>query len=309
VRAPVFRDLADYRDRLTDETYWRPCVTAVLARHGLELDVEPSAGAGSTYPTLLVGDVVVKLFGGWGDWRRAAEAERAALATVAGAPDLRVPRVLATGALFPDAPEPWPYVVMTRVPGVPWEAAALSRTGRHRVSEDLGRQIGRLHGLQAPQAARVGDLGAVHVTDACARSSLPRHLLPGIERFLAVFDPADPVFVHGDLMVRHVFVENGGLVGIIDWGDAMMADRHYELAKLHLDLFDGDKAMLATFLQASGWPMTPSFARDALAQSLLRQAHGLVQHHSMDVFHRLPHILAGRRIGSLDALAEALFAF
>jgi aminoglycoside phosphotransferase (APT) family kinase protein len=56
------------------------------------------------------------------------------------------------------------------------------------------------------------------------------------------------VVVHGDVMHRHVFVDEGRLLGVIDWGDAIVTDRHYEFAKLHLDLFDGERALLGTFL-------------------------------------------------------------
>ncbi|MCY3817900.1 MAG: hypothetical protein OXH52_00855 [Gammaproteobacteria bacterium] len=56
-------------------------------------------------------------------------------------------------------------------------------------------------------------------------------------------------------MFRHVFVEEGRLAGIIDRGDALEADRHYELAQIQLNLFDGDKTLLRAFLDHSGWPV------------------------------------------------------
>ena len=33
-----------------------------------------------------------------------------------------------------------------------------------------------------------------------------------------------------------------------------MTDRHYELAQIQLNLFDGDKTLLRTFLDHSDWP-------------------------------------------------------
>ena len=120
--------------------------------------------------------------------------------------------------------------------------------------------------------------------------------------------PFDNVFVHGDLMHRHVFVEDDRLAGIIDWGDALATDRHYELAKLHLDLFSCDKALLKAFLKASNWPVDPDFARKAMGLSLHRQAHGLAQHRTMDVFFKLPVLFPLKSIATLDELATILFA-
>jgi len=110
------------------------------------------------------------------------------------------------------------------------------------------------------------------------------------------------------MMYRHIFVEGSRLTGVIDWGDAIVTDRHYELAKLHLDTFDCDKRLLRAFLAASNWPVDKDFARKALAHALYRQAFGLVQHHSMDVFYKVPDQFPLPEIETLDQLAMELFA-
>lgn len=70
---------------------------------------------------------------------------------------------------------------------------------------------------------------------AAEQSSLPPHLIAQIDDYLARLGSCDRVFVHGDLVANHVFVENGRFAGVIDWGDAMVTDRHYELGKLYFD--------------------------------------------------------------------------
>jgi Ser/Thr protein kinase RdoA (MazF antagonist) len=191
--------------------------------------------------------------------------------------------------------------------GTPWVEARPSAVARVEVARDLGRAVARVHRLTADGVARHEDWLTLDVTAAAARSSLPAHLLPQIEDFLARFDSSDRVLVHGDLMDRHVFVDDGRLAGIIDWGDAIETDRHYELAKLHLDLFGGDKALLRAFVTAARWPVPPDFAARALAFALYRQAHGLAQHDRMDVFHKLPSLVDENHVASLDELADALF--
>jgi aminoglycoside phosphotransferase (APT) family kinase protein len=147
------------------------------------------------------------------------------------------------------------------------------------------------------------------VAAAAERSSLPRHLIAQIDGYLARLEPFDEVFCHGDLVADHVFVDNGRLVGIIDWGDAMVTDRHYELIQPCRDMFDCDKALLRAFLKASDWPLAKNFPRQALGLALHRQAMGLAQHHTMDVFEPIAARFPLREIGTLDELADELFAF
>ena len=54
------------------------------------------------------------------------------------------------------------------------------------------------------------------------QSSLPKHLIPQIDDFMETLDPFDRVFVNGDMVFMHIFVKDGNLSGIIDWGDAVL---------------------------------------------------------------------------------------
>ncbi|MFE0403801.1 phosphotransferase family protein [Streptomyces nigra] len=46
--------------------------------------------------------------------------------------------------------------------------------------------------------------------------------------------PWTPAFTHGDLQIAHVFVEDGQVVGIIDWSEAGQGDALYDLATFTL---------------------------------------------------------------------------
>lgn len=269
---------------------------------------EPVAGIGGTYPTFLYGDLVVKLFGYYRSWRGNYAAESAAQVVLSSNQEIAAPRLLADGRLYDDADAPWLYLVTTRMSGVAWQYAELSIEQKLSVAADLGQQVRRVHALRPSGVAAHEYWSAPSVTAAAEHSSLPPHLIAQIDDYLARLDPFDRVFVHGDLMHRHVFVADGRLTGIIDWGDAMVTDRHYEFAKLHLDLFNCDKALLRAFLETSDWPMTKDFPRMAMGLALYRQAHGLAQHHTMDVFYTLPVLFPLQDIGTLDELATELFA-
>ena len=298
-----------FRARLDDTALWAPSIAAVLERHGWSGSRNrTTAGVGATYPTFLHGDVVIKLFGGHVSWRASFRAERAALAAVAGVPGVAAPRLLAEGWLQEGADPFWPYLVMTRMRGVPWGQANLRPASRLRVAAELGEQARLLWSSRPDDVPALEPMPVPALVEAAGRSSLPARLIAGIGGFLAGLGPCGTTFVHGDLMHRHVFVGGGHLAGIIDWGDAALADPHYELAKLHLDLFDGDKALLRAFLEASGWQVGSDFAQKALALALHRQAQGLMQHPTMDVFHKLPRLLSPKGALTLHELASRLFA-
>lgn len=306
---PAFSSLQEYIACKNDIHFWWPYVATILERHGLEKKGQGLlAGLGGTYPTFLHGEVVIKLFGYIRASEKSYEAERAAQLLLATDPEIAVPRLVTEGRLFEDAHNPWSYLITTRMSGITWQYAELSSEQKLRVAQELGCQMRRVHSLSPSGIVTHDDWSGMEVTRAIEKSSLPAHLVAQVEEYLAGLGPFDNVFVHGDVMFRHVFVENGRLSGIIDWGDAMVTDRHYEFAKLHLDLFNCDKSLLRAFLEASDWPMTKDFAKKAMGMALYRQAHGLVQHYSMDVFYTLPALLPLQDIATLDELANVLFA-
>ncbi|GHH76233.1 phosphotransferase family protein [Promicromonospora soli] len=50
----------------------------------------------------------------------------------------------------------------------------------------------------------------------------------------AALRPWDPVFIHGDLQVAHVFVDDDEVTGVIDWSEASQGDALFDLAILTL---------------------------------------------------------------------------
>jgi aminoglycoside phosphotransferase len=50
----------------------------------------------------------------------------------------------------------------------------------------------------------------------------------------AALRPWTPVFMHGDLQVTHVFVDDDEITGVIDWSEAAQGDALYDLAVMTL---------------------------------------------------------------------------
>jgi hygromycin-B 7''-O-kinase len=305
---PTFASIQEHVARLGDIGFWWPYVGEILGRHDLAgAGREPVAGFNATYPTFLYGDLVVKLFGYLRSWRASHAAERAAHALVATDPEIAAPRVLADGQLYDDVGAPWPYLITTRMSGIDSLRAELSTEEWLSVAAELGTQVRRVHALRPSGVATDADWPALDITAAAEQSSLPPHLIAQIDDYLAGPESFDRVFVHGDLVAMHVFVENGRLTGIIDWGDAMVTDRHYELIQLYRDTFGCDKELLRVFLGASDWPVGADFPRRALGLALHRQAVGLAQHPKIDVFEPIAALLPLQDIATLDDLATELF--
>ncbi|MFB7635589.1 phosphotransferase family protein [Streptomyces sp. NPDC056149] len=290
-------------------SFWKPYVTAILNRHDMvDAGQEPVAGFNTTYPTFVYGDLVVKLFGNFRAWREGFTAERAAQTLVASDPEIAAPRLLASGYLFEGSDASWPYLVTTRVAGVPLWRAELSRQEQLSVAGQLGEQIRRVHALGHRGAATPAAWPAVDVAGAARNSSLPPHLVEQVEDYLIRLAPFDEVFVHGDLVANHIYVAGGRIIGIIDWGDALVTDRHYELGQVHRDTFGCDNALLRVFLNAADWLVGADFPRQALGLALYRQALGLAQHHGFDLFRPIAARYPLRDIATLDELASKLFA-
>ena len=289
--------------------FWHGRVREVLNRHDLsEHGADPVPGSSSTHPTFVCGDVVVKLFGRFRGWRRSFQAERAAHARLEAHASIRAPRVVAEGWLYEGAIDPWPYLVTERVQGQSWAQSTLTDDQRRAVAAELGEQVLLLHALPVDGALSYEDWDPPDGMNAAGRTSLPPHLVEQVGAYLADLGPDDPVFVHADLIDAHVFIDGGQLAGVIDWGDAIVADRHLELIQPFRGLFDCDRELFGVFLEAANWPIDENFARRALGQALRRQAVGLAQHRGMDVFEPIAAKYPLRDIPTLDDLAAELFS-
>jgi hypothetical protein len=106
-----------YGEHLGDAAYWGPYVAEAARRERIPVTHAEAAFVG-TFPTFLIGDHVVKLFGPAFDGLHAWAAERSMHKALAARPDLPVPALVAAGALF-DASHTWrwPYLVTRRLHG------------------------------------------------------------------------------------------------------------------------------------------------------------------------------------------------
>jgi aminoglycoside phosphotransferase (APT) family kinase protein len=173
--------------------------------------------------TLRVGDVFLKIDAD--QTRTDVEVEAMAMAPIPTPEVLwRKPPVLALGAL----------------PGM-----ALGRLGEPSTSSSAawaaaGAAIRMLHDAPLPPWPGPSlDEIASDLDGECewllTNGVLPTEMVTRNRRVAeAALRPWKPVFMHGDLQVAHVFVDDDEITGVIDWSEAAQGDALYDLAILTL---------------------------------------------------------------------------
>jgi aminoglycoside phosphotransferase (APT) family kinase protein len=141
----------------------------------------------------------------------------------------------------------WPFFGTRLLPGNEIADAELADEARVAVGVELGRFLRELHapGLRAridPEDALPVDplgradmdkrvrmahknLGELESTGAWLGNASVERVLEDASRHA----PRERVFLHGDLHLRHVLVDDGSLAGVIDWGDCCTGDPSIDL--------------------------------------------------------------------------------
>ena len=146
------------------------------------------------------------------------------------------------------APVPTPEVLWRRPPVLALAAVPGRALGRLQEPSTAspaawaaaGASIRALH--DAPLPPRPGptlDERASRLADECdwlvANDVLPVDVVTRNRRLAeTVLRPWTEVFIHGDLQITHVFVDDDAVTGIIDWSEASRGDGLYDLATLTL---------------------------------------------------------------------------
>jgi hygromycin-B 7''-O-kinase len=315
----ALNDLNAYRRLFTDADFWTPYVQKACRRHGLDCETV-RVGMPGTCPVFLVDRRwIVKFFGRLFDGARSFAAEREAGRLVEIDPAIRTARLVASGELG-ESDWPWPYLIFEHIRGASigevWDRVSFG--DRQRAAREMGDTVRRIHALPLEGSPvfpnsyesylRFLEQQRAGVVERQRRwGHLPGHLVDQIDAFLPSLDELvdrrhPPHLIHADLTRDHLLGQlEGGRwtsLAVIDFGDARTGDLLYELSALHLDLFHGEKRLLAAFLDSYGISPTQhaGLPCKALATALL---------HQFDVFAGIP--TSGLQAGTLAGLADLLW--
>ena len=168
------------------------------------------------------------------------------------------------------------------------------------IADQLGEAVATMHTLTPPDEVDGRRLLRRLRATASARLTefgLPAHLVEQVPDYLDGA-PRPTTLVHADITADHVFHDERTVTGIIDWGDAIVADPFYDLVPLTFDCLDADQELLDAFLRGYGWVIGPDFARNMVRA---------ICEFQFDVITRVGAIVDLDSISSLDGLADRLF--
>ncbi|RNI17200.1 aminoglycoside phosphotransferase family protein [Flexivirga caeni] len=219
--------------------------------------------AHSERATLRVGDTFLKVDGD--DERLRHEAELMAAAPVP------TPRIL------------WMrdhVVAMSALDGAPLGRLGEPMTASAAAWVATGTVIRILHEAPPPQrsAQQPAEL-TVALDDECAwlvdNGLLPAELVMHNRRVAdAALRPWTPAFIHGDLQIAHVFIDDDQVTGILDWSEASAGDPLYDLAILTL----GHPDRLDDLLVGYDSPVDRDVIRGWWSARSLLAARWLIEH-------------------------------
>ena len=291
LRLPPVPSRADWPSLRRDYPGWRGALEEICGRHALPAS-ELTRARDGTSVVFTTTRQVIKLYPPF--WASEAAAERTILRLVEGQLGVRTPGVVATGTL-----EGWPYLAMTRLPGViladVW--ASLSESDRLRVSRQLGEVLARLHAMPASALGEHPELRdrwrelVTRSIDNCVTihrgHGAPEPWLAQLPAFFATLPPLHPphfapVLLHGDIHSWHLLLaERDGrwsLDGLIDFDSALLGWREYEFAVAILSFMARRPALLTECLRGYGagdLVRDAAFPRRLMAYALLNRYWGL----------------------------------
>jgi hygromycin-B 7''-O-kinase len=200
-------------------------IAAAAARHGLTMDRVSPMPAGVANHVHLLGDNLVLRVPRSPEMAADLRKE-AVILPVAHAAGIRTPALVASDDAVP-------YLVLERVPGA-------DLAGRDRppgLLRQVGRELAKVHRLRLDLPADgprvdprtlIADLRDAGRLDAENAEWLARW-------FDRLAPPGEArVVVHGDIGPQNLIARGGTLTGIVDWGDAMLADPATDFAKMPL---------------------------------------------------------------------------
>ena len=143
-----------------------------------------------------------------------------------------------------------------------------------------GAAIRKLHDAPLPPwpGKNLDDITA-HLDSECdwliTSGTLPADLVKrNREVAEAALRPWTPAFIHGDLQITHIFVEDDQVTGIIDWSEASQGDALFDLATLTL----GHEECLPDLLAGYGTDVDLDVIQGWWSLRSLRASRWLVEH-------------------------------
>jgi hygromycin-B 7''-O-kinase len=282
---PDVKDIETFHAWRAEPSQCLPAALDIARSHGLPCRDPHLFATGTNLVVALDDRLVLKVFPPL--LRHQFVSERASLLQLRGRIGVPIPEIVLEGER-----DRWPYLVITRLPGVVGTQAwpILTEDQKQQMLGRIGEAIAEVQRVPVGELCRLAprwdefiprQIAGCHARHA--RLGLPRKYLDGLDEFLgdaAALIPlqAPPVILTGEYGPENFLLslEPGGwrLSGLIDFGDVFTGWCEYDLLGPSVFMTAGMPRRLRSFLAGFGYSqaqMTPALTRRLMTLALLHR--------------------------------------
>jgi len=289
---PSIKNIAAFHAWRADASQWLPAALDIARGHGLACTTPHVFTTGTNLVVGLDGPFILKIFPPL--LRAQFISERASLSRLRGRIGVAIPEIVCEGER-----DLWPYLVITRLPGILGTQAwpDLPEDQRERVLTHLGATIAEVQRVPAGDLLDIEPRWATLMRgqiEGCRarheRLGLPQKFLDGLDDLLgdaAELIPLDapPVILTGEYIPQNFLLscQNGGwrLSGLIDFGDVLTGWSEYDLLGPSAFMSAGMPRRVRSLFEGFGYSKADidfTLKRRLMALLLLHRASDPVRH-------------------------------
>jgi hygromycin-B 7''-O-kinase len=291
-RLPSLTDFDAFRAWRADASRWLPVAIEIARSHDLKAAAPHIFSTGTNLVVGLDDELILKIFPPM--YRGQFVSERRSLRQLRGRLTIPVPEIV-----FEGERDQWPYLVITRLPGIIGSEAwpALQEDQKESVLAEIGATIAEVQRVPVAELSRIEprwDRFIAGQIDRCrarhTRLGLPQKFLDGLDDILrdaATLIPLDtpPVILTGEYIPENFLLSRGGtgwrLSGLIDFGDVMTGWGEYDLLGPSAFMTAGMKRRVRSLFEGFGYSradIDPDMRRRLMALMLLHRSSNLNAH-------------------------------
>jgi hygromycin-B 7''-O-kinase len=289
---PGFADFEAFRTWRADAPRWLPVALDIARSHGLKPAMPHIFTTGTNLVVGLGGDLILKIFPPI--YRGQFVSERSSLALLRGRLTVPIPEIV-----FDGERDQWPYLVITRLPGILGTQAwpALPEDQKERILAQIGETIAQVQRVPVGEMSRVEPRWHQFMSkqiEGCRarheRLGLPRKYLDGLDDLLrdaAALIPLDapPVILIGEYIPENLLLSseagNWRLSGLFDFGDVFTGWGEYDLLGPSAFMTAGLPRRVRSLFEGFGYSQADidfTLKRRLMALLLLHRASDPVRH-------------------------------
>ena len=282
---PTFTDYEPFRIWRADPAQWLPIALDIISSHGLACAAPHVFATGTNVVVALDEKLILKIFPPF--LRSQFVSERGSLTQLGGQLRIAIPEIVVDGER-----DGWPYLVITRLPGILGGQAwpSLPEADKERVLTEIGKTIAEVQRAPIGALARIepdwGTFMRGQIAGCRARHErlgLPQKFLRGLDELLRdaaalIALDSPPVILTGEYIPENFLLSRNGdgwrLAGLIDFGDVMTGRAEYDLLGPSAFMTAGMPRRVRSLFNGFGYSaadITPELKRRLMALMLLHR--------------------------------------